>query len=183
MFWVFSSVTNLWLKLYMEDQNFHCKLPSYILVDGSFTVAKLPFLTWALGSTYHASSIYMHLYQPENYWSSSVTFLIRQSCPPVFHSGQGAQRTPDTQRDQSYQQVRKPFCPHPPVQTQVLGEKAGDVLPPSVRHEARCSQLSHVGINKRNPRFAFCRDKRWSWDMMTFLGTHKPTCGHAFTAI
>lgn len=61
---------------------------------------------------------------------------------------------------QPYQQVFEPLRPHPPVQPQVLGEEAGDVLPPSVRHKARGSQLPHVGIDKRNPGFALCRDKR-----------------------
>lgn len=31
--------------LHEKDQKYHCKLPSYILVDGSFTVAQLLFLT------------------------------------------------------------------------------------------------------------------------------------------
>lgn len=152
----------------MEDQNYNCKLPGCILVDGHF-------LTWALGSTYHAST----------YTSLKITnHLLYASLlgRAVCQSGQGAQTTPDTRAVQSYQQVFEPFCPHPPVQTQVLGEKAGDILPPSVRHEACRSQLSHVGINKRNPCFAICRDKRQRWHMMTFWGTHKPTCVHAFTA-
>ena len=45
----------------------------------------------------------------------------------------------------------EPLRAQSPVQTQVLDEEAGHVLPSSVGHPARPGQLPHVGINKGHP--------------------------------
>jgi hypothetical protein len=35
-----------------------------------------------------------------------------------------------------------------PVDAEILGQEAGDVLPAAIRHEARLGKLAHVGVDE-----------------------------------